>query len=291
VDPDLAKTSAEEALQSGLISSNAENAQEISGDNWGNFWSPIYQITTNMFAYTQSFKASKSMVDFLKGDHMYRDGGAPSGPDPRLGILIDQNPNGEYVGIENGHTAEYYDLHPEFATEGSWFLFHNNQFEPVTVMSYAECLFLEAEAALLSYSGTSGSAAELFRAGIEASMEYLGADTSSFASDEEALFLALADDEARLERIIYQKWIALFPDSHEGWAEQRRTGYPVVTKRSGDDYEMGITNGTIPNRIPYPEGELNTNYNNVSAARENQGGDDMLNKLWWDKKTLQDSWE
>jgi hypothetical protein len=105
------------------------------------------------------------------------------------------------------------------------------------------------------------------------------------------LFDALPDDEAKLERIIYQKWLAIFPDAQEAWAEQRRTGYPVVEKRSGDDFEPGITQGTIPNRIPYPPGELSTNYNNVNAARERQGGDDLLKKLWWDRKTLQDSWE
>ena len=291
VDHDFARSKAEEALQAGIFSSNAHNAQEISGDQRGNFGSPIYQITTNLFAFSQSFKASASLVDYLKGDHFYRDGGAPSGEDPRLTILIDENVNGEWIGIENGHTAEYHNLHPEFATEGSWFLFHNNQYEPVTIMNYAECLFLEAEAALLGYSGVSGTPAELFRSGMEASMEYLGADPGTFIDDEEALFSSLADDEAKLERIVYQKWIALFPDSHEAWAEQRRTGYPVVLKRAGDDYEQGITEGTIPNRIPYPDAELNTNYTNVNAARENQGGDDMLNKLWWDRKTLQDSWE
>lgn len=291
VEPDLAKQKGEEALNEGILSSNADNAQEISGDQRGNFGSPIYQITTNLFAFGQSFKASKSLVEYLKGNYIYRDGGVPSGEDPRLPILLDENAIGEIVGIENGHTAEYYDLHPEFATEGSWFLFHSNQYEPVTIISYSECLFLEAEAALLGYSGANGTAAELFRAGIEASMEYLGADPGSYTADEETLFNAITDDEAKLERIIYQKWIALFPDSHEAWAEQRRTGYPVVVKRSGDDFEQGITGGTIPNRISYPEWELNTNYTNVNAARENQGGDDLLNKLWWDRKTLQDSWE
>ncbi len=291
VDPDFARTKAEEALEFGLMTSNADNAQEISGDQRGNFGSPIYQITTNLFAFGQSFKASASLVEYLKGNHMYRDGGAPSGVDPRLTVLIDENVNGELVGIENGHTAEYYDLHPEFDSEGSWFLFHNNQYEPVTIMSYSECLFLEAEAALLGYTGVSGSPAVLYKSGMEASMEYLGADPGSFPVDEEALFNSLTDDEAKLERIIYQKWIVLFPDSHEAWTEQRRTGYPIVLKRSGDDYELGITQGTIPNRIPYPDWELNTNSTNANAARENQGGDDLLNKLWWDRKTLQDGWE
>jgi hypothetical protein len=291
VDPALAQVKAEEALETGLFLSNEDNAQEISGDQRGNFGSPIYQITTNLFAFAQSFKASASLVDYMKGNHQYRDGGSPSGADPRLTVLIDENENGEIVGIRNGHTAEYYDLHPEFATEGSWFLFHNNVYEPVTIMSYAESLFLEAEAALLGYSGTSSTAAALFRAGIEASMAYMEVDPGSYAADEETLFLALVDNEAKMERIIYQKWIAMFPDSHEAWAEQRRTGYPVVVKRTGDDFEVGITGGTIPNRVPYPEGELNTNYVNANAARERQGGDDMLNKLWWDRKTLQDSWE
>ena len=33
-----------------------------------------------------------------------------------------------------------------------------------------------------------------------------------------------ASNEEKLERIITQKWLALFPLSTEGWAEQRRTG-------------------------------------------------------------------
>ena len=38
------------------------------------------------------------------------------------------------------------------------------------------------------------------------------------------------DDQApeaeKMERLIVQKWIALFPDGQEGWNEIRRTGYP-----------------------------------------------------------------
>ena len=37
-----------------------------------------------------------------------------------------------------------------------------------------------------------------------------------------------ATDEVKLERLITQKWIALFPDGQEGWNEIRRTGYPKV---------------------------------------------------------------
>jgi hypothetical protein len=291
VEPDNSKTKAEEALATGIFSSNADNAQELSGDNHGKFGSPLYQITTNLFSYSQSFKASFSLVEFLKGNHNYRDGASTSGIDPRLNTLISDNASGEKIGIMNGHTAEYYDLHPEFADQGSWFLYHTYEYEPATILSFTEAKFLEAEAALLNYSGVSGTASQLYKEGIDASMEFLGVDPSTFSNDEQSLFDALADDEAKLERIIYQKWIGLFPDAHEAWAEQRRTGYPVIVKRTGADFEQGITNGTIPNRIPYPAGELNTNATQVNIARERQGGDGMLVKLWWDKKTLQDSWE
>jgi hypothetical protein len=291
VDPATSRTRAEEALSGGLISSNDDNAIEISGDANGKFYHPIFQISSNLFAYSPSFKISASLVEFMKGNHIFRDGDSLSGPDPRMNILIADNINGEKMGIPNGHTAEYLNQHPEFAEIGSWALYHNNLYEPVMIMSYAESRFLEAEAALLGYSGTNGTAAELYQKGIEASIEFLGANPGTYPADEAASFSALTNDENRLERIIYQKWVALFPDAHEAWSEQRRTGYPVIQKRTGPDFEQGITNGTIPNRIPYPTGELNTNFTNVGEARQRQGGDGLLVKIWWDTKTLQDGWE
>ena len=37
-----------------------------------------------------------------------------------------------------------------------------------------------------------------------------------------------ANFEKNLERIITQKWIAIFPLGVEAWAEHRRTGYPKL---------------------------------------------------------------
>ena len=39
-------------------------------------------------------------------------------------------------------------------------------------------------------------------------------------------WLESADRDTKLEKIITQKWIAMFPEGCEAWAEQRRTGYP-----------------------------------------------------------------
>lgn len=62
-----------------------------------------------------------------------------------------------------------------------------------------------------------------------------------------------------------QKWIAMYPDGPEGWAEFRRTGYPklfpVVSNSS---------NGTIDakqiRRIPYPQSEYNNNRTGVQSG-------------------------
>lgn len=291
VDEILAKTEGEKALNGGVIDSNTNNAYEISGDSWGKFQQPLYQIYRNLFAFSPSIKVSETYVEMLKGNHIFNDGSNPSGIDPRLDELIEDNINGEKVGIPNGHTAEYLNQHPEFAETGSWVKYHNDLYEPIMIISYAESKFLEAEAALLGYDGVGGTAKDLYQQGIEASMEFLDVNSGNFASDEATLFSGLSTDEDKLERIIYQKWIALFPDTHEAWNEQRRTGYPVISKRTGPAFEKGVTDGTIPNRIPYPPDEYNTNYNNVSEARDRQGGDQLLDKVWWDKKTLQDSWE
>ena len=45
-------------------------------------------------------------------------------------------------------------------------------------------------------------------------------ETATDGSDTEAV------QERNLERIIVQKWIAIFPLGVEAWSEHRRTGYP-----------------------------------------------------------------
>lgn len=52
--------------------------------------------------------------------------------------------------------------------------------------------------------------------------------------------------EAKLKKIITQKWIALYPDGFEAWSEFRRTGYPEAHPDSaerGCQYQSGA--GTI----------------------------------------------
>jgi hypothetical protein len=88
-----------------------------------------------------------------------------------------------------------------------------------------------------------------------------------------------------MERIITQKWIAMFPEGQEAWTEYRRTGYPklfpVVNNNSGGT----ISTDVQIRRLPFPQNEYNTNATEVNKAIQLLGGaDNGGTRLWWDKQ-------
>jgi hypothetical protein len=85
------------------------------------------------------------------------------------------------------------------------------------------------------------------------------------------------DDGAR--QIATQKWIALYGNGTEAFAEVRRTGHPQLTP---GPFALNVNGGEIPARIPYPAGENTLNGDNLQAAIEAQGGHAYSTRLWWD---------
>ena len=95
--------------------------------------------------------------------------------------------------------------------------------------------------------------------------------------------------ETALERIITQKWIAIFPLGNEAWAEYRRTGYPKLAPVPEDCDKSGgtVTPEYGARRIPYPSEEYAENNANVLDAIQKLGGaDNAGTRIWWDKKPL-----
>ncbi len=80
-----------------------------------------------------------------------------------------------------------------------------------------------------------------------------------------------------LTRIALQKWIALFTDGVEAWAEWRRTCVPS-TVRPGS---AAVIN-TVPRRYQYSVRERLVNLANVEAAVGRQGPDDFTSRMYWD---------
>lgn len=90
--------------------------------------------------------------------------------------------------------------------------------------------------------------------------------------------------ETKLEKIITQKYIALFPLSTEAWTDLRRTGYPkLFPVLNTDDGDGSILQGDMIRRIPWAATDPL-----VKAAIDATGipalGDDDLQatRLWWD---------
>jgi hypothetical protein len=90
--------------------------------------------------------------------------------------------------------------------------------------------------------------------------------------------------EKKLERIITQKWISVYPDGQEAWSEFRRTGYPklfpVVINNSGGK----VSTTTFIRRVNIPPDEYLTNPQGAKRAAATLGGpDNGGTRLWWDK--------
>ena len=181
--------------------------------------------------------------------------------------------------------------------------------EPLMWMNAAECYFLRAEGAMRGWNmkmdaktayetGIATSFAQYGLAGQE--VAYMHDDTKVPAtyvdplnsSNSEAINSTItikwneeASEEEKLERIITQKWIAMWPLGTEAWAEQRRTGYPaflsVEVNNSGD----ASLSEDLASRVPFPPSEaLNNTVFYNDAVQKLGGADNYATKLWWDKK-------
>ena len=91
--------------------------------------------------------------------------------------------------------------------------------------------------------------------------------------------------ETKLEKIITQKYIALFPYSYEAWTEMRRTGYPkVFYVLNADDGDGSLSEGDLIRRIPFPETDDQSLIDIANTGLKALGGpDQQATRVWWDR--------
>ena len=154
-----------------------------------------------------------------------------------------------------------------------------NYSQEIVWMGYSESLFLRAEAALRGWSDE--NVLNLYKDGIRASMEYYQIETSKIDNyinnlNYISVFGNSSKKEEQLEQIITQKWIAVFPNGNEGWAEVRRTDYPryMLLPMNGNNSAGQVANDKLIKRISYPNSESR---NPKKPADVTQG-----TKVWWD---------
>lgn len=178
---------------------------------------------------------------------------------------------------------------------------------PVKLMDVSESYFLRSEGALRGWN-MGGTAKDFYEQGINASFsanqvggaeEYINngtdvpeayIDPKNPANNAPALTsITIRWDEAatfeqKLERIITQKWIAMFPDGQEAWSEFRRTGYPKLYPVMVNNSNGQIPDGDFIKRMTYPTSITNSSQVAVNAAINSylDGKDSLFEPLWWD---------
>jgi hypothetical protein len=92
-----------------------------------------------------------------------------------------------------------------------------------------------------------------------------------------------ADPTKHLEQIITQKWVALYPNGVEAWAEYRRTGFPKLYPRIFSESLFVPANGVV-RRTPFVIGETQVNAAGLATGVAKLGGpDNEATRLWWNK--------
>ena len=169
---------------------------------------------------------------------------------------------------------------------------------PGILMTSAEVNFLLAEAYTKDWK-VNGTAVDHFKTGIKEAMQLLN---KHYLTDEAIMQQADIDayianimagdplknaDKAR-ESINLQAWILHMMNPAEGWANLRRSDYPVLTDRSKldkflSDFTYDDDNLTTPVRLCYPILEKKYNGDNYQEALDRMGGkDDWHHRMWWD---------
>lgn len=263
VDPDKGKTEFAKALANGIMTTNADNLlfQHLAEQTMENFW---YTSFTRMGR--QWYALSKPLVDYMRPLN-----------DPRLPVYGNTNNTGNYVGLEYGKEVANPDEIPGISLLGTQL---RQQASPVVLVTYAQALFAKAEAAKMGWIPGADAEAKLnYDEAIKQSIrQWTGVETgyTTFIALPQVAYSATA----AIEQIAYQRWVHLFLNGYEAWAEWRRTNYPLLTAPAG------ANGGQIPRREGYPTAEMNINTSNYNAAVAAfpYGGTDGLNaRVWWDK--------
>ncbi|MFN0013542.1 MAG: SusD/RagB family nutrient-binding outer membrane lipoprotein [Saprospiraceae bacterium] len=233
-----------------LIADNSENAQMSYPDNTVNS-NPLYANKYN--DGRNDHAVSKTLVDLMSAIN-----------DPRLPVYAEKNDGGIYVGQPNG-TSE---PNPFTAVSQIGAAFRDNPAGASVLMTYAEVLFIKAEAKNDKQAYLDGIAASCAQHGVTASAAFLGISGAAY-------------DAAPLRSVISHKWLALFGDGCEAYTEYRRTGFP------SEIVEVPLSSFPgkgVPTRFAYPTSETGNNKANLEAAIQRQAVDNtgvFSNPMWW----------
>ncbi len=302
VDAARAKTEGEKAISTGgvLEDSPSQDAlifRTLKGDDFNG----LTVMDWN------EFRMSSTMESVLKGYN-----------DPRIAEYFTKaTGTNAYDGLRNGLNSADMALPLNSAANNSnkgprWDKSKAGTMEtPSNVMASAEGWFLRAEGVLLGWNMGGGSAETYYNNGITESMQQWGiTDGAAITAYINSSAVPVAPGDAQNsppvstapikfgattalqnEQITIQKWISLFPEGVEAWADIRRSRafklYPVKQSDNADlptAADINVPTNNWIRRIPFINDEKVTNAKEVDKALPLLGGPDKITTpLWWDK--------
>ena len=257
VDATTAETYITKAINGGVFTSNADNA-DFNYPDVDARANPLYRNHNSQIGNRDDYSVSKLLVDTLSGMS-----------DPRLEKFAKPNATGSIVGMpyglsDNDATAlQSTTSRPNDNVRSATTPFH--------IITYAEVQFLLAEAYARGLA--SGDAQVAYDNGVTASMNQWGIEDAAAIS---SYITANAFDSANWKASIgLQKWIALYMNGFEAWNEWRRLDQPVLTPTPNGVFS------SIPLRFTYPLSETQNNSEQLLKVTSKPG--DLTAKVWWDK--------
>ncbi|MBZ4188569.1 SusD/RagB family nutrient-binding outer membrane lipoprotein [Niabella beijingensis] len=268
VDAERGKAEFTDALSSGVFTDNDQSAvyRHLPESTNENYWYNVFDVLNRKW-----YCISEPLVNYMK----------PLG-DPRLKTFADPTAsNGEYVGMPYGLEANAAG-NIQAANVSFLGAKMRQQDAPSYLVTYPEVLFAIAEAAKTGWiPGGNAEAGNNYKLAVENSVKQWNNNDetglSTFMNQPSVKY----SSAGALKQIGYQKWVHLYLNGYEAWAEWRRTGYPVLSPAPDNN------NIPIPRRQGYPTKEPNINSVNYKAAVAAQPGlngkDDLTGRVWWDK--------
>ena len=227
---------AEEAVSSelGVIEDNSGNAMYTGFGKDGN---PFYVCFFSYKSGAGDHRVAADIASFMNGY-----------ADPRRASYFNESAfaAGGYAGLRNGIQI------PDDERINNFSRYNVTASTSLMWMNASEVAFLRAEGAMLNWD-MGGKDEDFYKKGIELSFLENGlsagdaaayaesdAQPGKFEDSSESTnkynyaqpstitpkWNASAGDEEKLERIITQKWLAMYPNGQEAWSEFRRTGTP-----------------------------------------------------------------
>ncbi len=278
VDAALAQSMAEEAVNHpiGVMTANSDNA--------------VYQYQKNpLWVMWDSYGDARVSADITSYMNGYND--------PRRSAFFQEttiDTYQTYVGVRSAMKVESEAWTKEYSAPRA------EKLDPVLWMPVAEVTFNRAEGALMNWN-MGGNVEELYNLAINQSFEqwnvkgadnYIydmysrpgsyddpkGSGSINAVSDITIQWNDFDSMERKMERLITQKWLAMWPLGQEAWSDIRRTGYPKIFPLAS---KTALTIQTA-NRIPFSSDEyLNNKENMPEALNLLNGPDNYETKMWW----------